>query len=89
LSALTNCGPLARPRWSATMTTVRRKTRPGDPAGGALLPKPVSCRIAKSRLDILGWRAGPGVDWHRSSLSSGSIDGAHDLGDCRYGTAPR
>jgi hypothetical protein len=22
-------------------------------------PKRVSCRIAKSRLDILGWRAGP------------------------------
>jgi hypothetical protein len=23
VSALTNCGPLARPRWSATMTTMR------------------------------------------------------------------
>ena len=43
----------------------------------------------ESRLDILGRRAGPGVDGHRSSLSSGSFDGAHDLGDCRYGAARR
>ena len=41
------------------MTTVRRKTRPDDPAGCALLPKRLSFRIAKSRLDILGCRATP------------------------------
>ncbi len=52
------------------MATVRRKTRRDDPAGCALLPKRLSCRIAKSRLHVLGCRAGPGVDWHRSSQSS-------------------
>ncbi len=52
------------------MATVRRKTRRDDPAGCALLPKRLSCRIAKSRLHVLGCRAGHGVDWHRSSQSN-------------------
>ena len=59
LSALTNCGPLARPRWSATMTTVRRKTRPGDPAGGGLLPETGAVRDREKLAGYSGVRAGP------------------------------
>jgi hypothetical protein len=32
LSALTNCGPLARPHYFATITMMRGKRRTGDPA---------------------------------------------------------
>jgi hypothetical protein len=59
-TALTNGGPLAGPRWSATVTTIRGKRPAGDQAHMAASgQRRPSCQTGaapdhESRLDILG-----------------------------------
>ncbi len=56
LSALTNCGPLARPRLVRDNDDGKEKDSAGGPAGGGLLPQN-GCRAGSRRIGWLFWGA--------------------------------